>query len=74
MRETSRGDLIEMMFGGAERETTVTFEPNADYPLADVVETVKGYADGCFITDFEDALTRWGIPFTRDERIVPLAA
>jgi hypothetical protein len=57
VRETSRGDLIEMMFDTAERETTVRFEPNAEYPLADVAEPVKGYADDCFITDFEDALT-----------------
>ena len=62
-----------MMFDAAERETTVTFELNADYSLADVAEPVKGYADDCF-TDFEDALTPWGIPFTRDERIVPLVA
>lgn len=63
-----------MMFDAAERETTVTFEPNADYSLADVAVPVKGYADDCFITDFEDALTRRGIHFTRDEKVVPLAA
>ena len=74
VRETSRGDRIEMMFDAPERETAVRFEPNADYSPADVAEPVKGYADDCFITDFEDALTLWGIPFTRGEKVVPLAA
>lgn len=62
------------MLDTTERETTVTFEPTDDYLLADVDDTVKGHADDCFITDFEDALTRRGIHFTRDEKVVPLAA
>lgn len=74
VRETSKGDLTEMVFDAVERETTVTFEPTEDYSLADVADTVEGHADDCFITDFEDALTLWGIPYTRDEKVVPLAA
>lgn len=34
VRETSKGDLTEMMLDAAERETTVTFEPTDDYSLA----------------------------------------
>ena len=63
-----------MMFDAAERKTTVTFEPTDDYSLVDVADTVEGHADDCFITDFEDALTLWGIPYTRDEKVVPLVA
>ena len=74
VRETSKGDLTEMVFDAVERETTVTFEPTEDYSLADVADTVEGHADDCFITDVEDALTLWGIPYTRDEKVVPLAA
>ncbi|MCC6099274.1 MAG: hypothetical protein DUD33_08360 [Coriobacteriaceae bacterium] len=74
VRETSKGDLTEIMFDAAERETTVTFEPTDDYSLADVADTVEGHADDCFITDFEDALTLWGIPYTRDEKVIPLDA
>jgi len=40
VRETSKGDLTEMMFDAPERETTVTFEPTDDYSLADVADTV----------------------------------
>jgi hypothetical protein len=74
VRETSKGDLTEMMFDASERETTVTFDQTSDYSLADVADTVKGHADDCFITDFENALTLWGIPYTRDEKTVPLVA
>lgn len=74
VREKSKGDLTEMMFDAAERETTVAFEPTDDYSLADVVATVEGHADDCFITDFEDALTLWGIPFTTEEKTAPLVA
>ena len=73
-RETNKGDLTKMVFEAADGETTVTFEPTEDYSLADVADTVEGHADHCFITDFEDALTLWGIPYTRDEKVVPLAA
>lgn len=74
VRETSKGVLTEMMFDATEHETTVTFEPTDDYSLADAADIVEGHADDCFITDFEDALTLWGIPYTRDEKVVPLAA
>lgn len=56
----------------SERETTVTFEPIDDYSFADVAAIVDGHVDDCFITDFEDALTLWGIPFTTEEKTVPL--
>ena len=42
VRETSKGDLTEMVFDAVERETTVTFEPTEDYSLADVADTVEG--------------------------------
>lgn len=74
VRETSRGDLTEMMFDAAEHETPVTFEPTGDYSLVDVADTVESHADGCSITGFEDVLTLWGIPYTRDEKVVPLVA
>lgn len=74
VREASKGDMTEMMFDASERETTVTFDPTEDYLLADVADTVKGHADDCFITDFEDVLTLWGIPYARDEKAVPLMA
>lgn len=74
VREAGKGDLTEMMFDATEHETTVTFEPTNDYSLADVADTVKGHADDCFITDFEDAFTFWGIPCTRYEKVVPIAA
>ena len=74
VREASKGVLTEMMFDATERETTVTFEPTDDYSLADAADIVEGHADDCFITDFEDTLTLWGIPYTRDEKVVPLAA
>lgn len=74
VREASRGELTETILGAAERTTTITFEPTADYSLDDVADTVETQADDCFITDFEDALNLWGIPYTRDERTVPLPA
>lgn len=74
MREASKGVLTEMMFDATERETTVTFEPTDDYSLADAADNVEGHDDDCLITDFEDTLTLWGIPYTRDEKVVPLAA
>ena len=40
VRETSKGDLKEMMFDAPERERTVTFEPTDDYSLADAADTV----------------------------------
>lgn len=61
------------MLDTTERETTVTFEPTDDYLLADVDDTVKDLADDCFIKNFEDALTLWGIQYTRDEKAVPIA-
>lgn len=39
-----------------------------------MADTVEGHADDCFITDFEDALTLWGMPFKRDEKTVPRVA
>lgn len=74
VREASRGDLTETILGAAERTTTISFEPTADYSLADVADTVETHAGDCYITDFEDALTLWGIRYTRDERTVPLRA
>lgn len=74
VREASRGDLTEMMFDATERETTVTFVPTDDYSLADVADTVECHADDCLITDFEDTLALWGIPYTRDEKVVQIAA
>ena len=68
VRETSKGDLTEMMFDAAERE------PTDEYSLADVADTVEGRAEDCFVTDLEDALTLWGIPYKRDEKVMPLAA
>lgn len=74
VREMSRGDLTEMMFDASEREMTVTFESTDDYSLADLAATVDGHADDCIITNFEDALTLWDIPFTTEEKTVPLVA
>lgn len=74
VREASKGVLTEMMFDATERETTATLEPTDDHSLADAADIVEGHADNCFITDFEDTLTLWGIPYTRDEKVVPLAA
>lgn len=48
--------------------------PTDGYSLADVADTVEGHADDCLITDFKDALALWGIPYTRDEKVAPLAA
>ena len=39
----------------------------------DAAHTVKGRLDDCFITDFEDGLALWGIPYTRGEKVVPIA-
>lgn len=44
----------------------LTFEPSDGYSFADMPD--------CFITDIEDALDLWGIPYTRDEKAVPLPA
>lgn len=74
VRETSQGALTETILGAAERTTTITFEPTSDYSLVDVADTVETHAVDCFISDFEDALTLWGIRYTRDERTVPLPA
>jgi hypothetical protein len=74
VRKASKGALTEMMFDASERETTVTFEPTDDYSLADIADTVEGRADDCFMIDFEDALALWGIPYTRDEKAMPLMA
>lgn len=74
MREASKDVLTEMMFDATDHETTVTSEPTDDYSLADAADIVEGHADDCFITDFEDALTLWDILYTRDEKVVPLAA
>lgn len=70
VRETSKGDLTEMMFDASERETTITFNQTSDYSRIDVADTVKGHADDCFITDFEDALTFWGVPYEKDEKVL----
>lgn len=74
VREASKGDLTELMFDASELEMTVTFELTENYSLADVADTVESHANDRFITDFEDALTLWGIPYTRNEKVVPLAA
>jgi hypothetical protein len=74
VREESKGDPTTMSFDAAGRTTPMTFEPTDGYPLADVAHTVESHADDCFITDFEDALKLWEIPYTRDEKIVPLVA
>lgn len=71
VRETSSGDLTETILDAAERMTTITFEPNDDYSLDDVADTVESHADDCFITDIEDALGLWGIPY---KKAMPLPA
>lgn len=73
VRKASKGDFTELMFDASEREMTIAFKPTENYSLADVADTVESHANDCFITDFEDALTLWGIPYTRNEKVVPLA-
>lgn len=73
VRKASKGDLTELMFDASEREMTVAFKQIENYSPADVADTVENHANDCFITDFEDALTLWGIPYMRNEKVVPLA-
>jgi hypothetical protein len=72
--EKSCGDLTEMVYEAAEHLQILVFIPTNDYSLEDIVDRVMASGDDCFIGDFEDALRLWGIPFTKEEKVVPLVA
>lgn len=72
--EASVGDLTEFAFGAAERVTTLRFRPTDDYGLADVENRIETSGGDCFVSDFEDALALWGVPYTREETLRPLVA
>jgi len=72
--EKSCGDLTKLVYDAAEHHQTLVFTPTDGYSVKDVANTVMSAGDDCSIGNFEDALTLWGIPYTRDERTVPLVA
>ena len=72
--ERSSGDLTELVYDAAEHHQTLVFMPTDDYSIQDIADTVRSAGDDCFIGDFEDALTLWEVPFTREEKTVPLVA
>lgn len=72
--EKSRGDLTKLAYEAAEHLQILVFTPTNDYSLEDIADRVMTSGDDCFIGDFEDALRLWGIPFTREEKVVPLVA
>lgn len=52
--------------------TEITFRPKNDYDLADVADRVERAGDDCFITDFEEALELWEVPFSEQVTDTPL--
>ena len=72
--EKSCADLTEMEYEATEHLQILVFTPTNDYSLEDNVDRVMTSGDDCFIRDFEDALRLWGIPFKREEKVVPIVA
>lgn len=71
VRETSFGPDTRVSFGAAWRETVVTFRPTDLYGIADVDHAANSAGDDLFIGDIEDALSLWGVPYSRESRLGP---
>lgn len=71
VRETSSGPDTRVSFGAAWRETVVTFQPTDLYGIADVDHAANSAGDDLFIGDIEDALSLWGVPYSRESRLGP---
>lgn len=72
VRETGRGDITQFCYDAPARETTIRFRKTEDYSLEDVADTLRRHADDVYIGDIADALTFWGVPYEKDEKVLAL--
>ena len=49
----------------------MTFRPTDLYGIADVDHAANSAGDDLFIGDIEDALSLWGVPYSRESRLGP---
>lgn len=70
VRETGRGDITQFCYDAPARETTIRFRETEDYSLEDVADTLDRHADDVYIDDIADALTFWGVPYEKDEKVL----
>ena len=72
VRETGRGDITQFCYDAPARETTISFRETEDYSIEDVADTLGRHADDAYIGDIADALTFWGVPYEKDEKVLAL--
>ena len=70
VKETGRGDITQFCYDAPAHETTISFRETEDYSLEDVVDTLSRNADDVYIGDFAEALTFWGVPYEKDEKVL----
>lgn len=70
VRETGRGDITQFCYDAPARETTISFRETEDYSIEDVADTLGRHADDVYIGDIADALTFWGVPYEKDEKVL----
>ena len=70
VRETGRGDITQFCYDVPARETTIRFRETEDYSLVDVADTLDRHADDVYIGDIAEALTFWGVPYEKDEKVL----
>lgn len=69
VRETGRGDITQSCYGASAHETTISFRESEDYSLEDVADTLRRHADDVYIGNIAEALTFWGVPHEKDEKV-----
>lgn len=68
--ETGRGDITQFCYDAPAHETTIRFRETEDYSLEDVADTLGRHGEDVYIADIADALTFWGVPYEKDEKVL----
>jgi hypothetical protein len=68
--ETGRGDITQFCYDAPAHETTIRFRETENYSLEDVADTLRRHADDVYIGDIAEALTFWGVPYEKDEKVL----